>query len=99
MSKAYDKQIALQKKQAKRENDAIKKENARIAIIEKANKKAEVENARTKEANAIANRRKASHEQRLSHPLVRAFHGTKPRTAVRRRRRTKVLGRGSGWNL
>ena len=100
MSKAYDKQIAQQRKEDKRNADAIKKENARIAKIEKANKRIESENARTREATAIANRRKASHEQRLSHPLVRAFHsGTKPRTAVRRRRRTKVLGRGSGWNL
>lgn len=99
MSKAYDKQIALQKKQAKRDNDAIKKENARIAKIEKANKIIESENARTREATAIANRRKASHEQRLSHPLVKIFHGTKPKTAPRRRRRTKAFGRGSGWNL
>lgn len=103
-TKAYDKQnaarqLAQQRKEDKRNADAIKKENARIAKIEKANKRTELENARARESTAIANRRKASHEQRLSHPLIKIFHGTKPKTAPRRRRRTKAFGRGSGWNL
>ena len=103
-TKAYDKQnaakqLAQQRKEDKRNADAIKKENARIAKIEKANKRIESENARTRGATAIANRRKAQHEQRASHPLVKIFHSTKSKTAPRRRRRTKVFGRGSGWNL
>jgi hypothetical protein len=55
--------------------------------------KRETDYLRIKKAHIVAKR-----ELRQEHPIVKLFN-PKPKTVAHRRKRSRVLGRGSGWNL
>jgi uncharacterized protein YqfA (UPF0365 family) len=93
---------AVLKKQRKERDAQNKLEAKRQKEAEQRQRNIEVYKSKTEERKAIAEFREQSHRARQAHPLVKVFHKDKPKSPFalpKRRKKSKLLGRGSGWSL